>query len=171
MSEAALPATVETLPAEANPQPASILRVPLGRLGLPPNTARQVMAFRLAVERALLATGKPLSIWHASKVRTVCVALSEAKRAQIRLSKGGLDAAAEQGWSDRLVKHQQAVDRALAELGLDKGDLDPWDAIYRPQALQASAQASANGSSRPEAHLDATDAPDAKPEAQEGNSE
>lgn len=130
----------------------TVYRVPLGRLALTPGVARQILDFRRHVEEAVAAaSGGKVSLWQAKRIRTAALSLAEAKRAQVKLAKGGLTEEQEMGWSDRVVRHEAACDKALESLGINKDRATPssfFDTFYREQQQRQAEQLAllANGS-------------------------
>jgi hypothetical protein len=126
------------------------LRVPLANLPAPlSHVRRAVLSFRRVVEDALEAAGTTIGPYQASVIGTACIALREHMRCD-RLMRDhplpgaeGATLSVEQ-WlalSDRVVKHKQAVDSALAKLGLDKDNRqDCWDILYATPPAQLAHQ-------------------------------
>jgi hypothetical protein len=97
----------------------TVYRVPVGKLGLQEGVHRAILKFRASIEAAVAQAHGGVGIGQAKRVRTAVVCLAEAKRAQHKLQSGGLTHEQEMGWSDRLLRAEQACDRALAALGVD----------------------------------------------------
>ena len=133
----------------------------LGRLGLPRRTSGQVYRF-VGTVWALVAEAHDGTVgaMASKRIRSAALALAEALRAQTRLARaeaGEIELTEEQtmGWSDRVGRNHDRCDRILATLGIDRRDVDPWDAILRPTPAATSRPAAANGAGK------ATDGPDA----------
>jgi hypothetical protein len=149
----------------------SRLRVPLARLGRPLTHLRRcVLAFRRQVEDAVLARHGQIGVFEASLVGTACIALREHMRADRLLRDNPLPGAGltvEQwlGVSDRVVRHKQALDKALAQLGLDRAaHLSEWDRLYLPQPVQEAPVGAQNGLADQEAAPASPPPPTAKDE-------
>lgn len=153
----------------------TVYRIPLGRLALSAGVARQVLSFRRHLEVAVAAAnGGLVTLWQARKIRSAAVAMAEAKRAQAKLAGGNLSEEQQMGWSDRLVKHEAACDRACESLGLHiqvNSASNFFDNFYREQqhrqAEQLALLANGNSQGRSDGHPSPPDAADAKPEGKD----
>jgi hypothetical protein len=154
-------------------------RFPLARLGKGlTHVRRQVLSFRRELEAAVRVAHGSISIYHASRIHTACVAVRQMARVDKILAAAGQPGAVgtftkqspaagatatqqtglthEQwlAYSDRLLKYLADRDRALRDLSLDRDQAEAmWDAIYTPPAAVGGPPASAENSERPESHL------------------
>jgi hypothetical protein len=103
-----------------------------------------VRAFRNRVEEAVLEVHGRIGPYHASVIATAAVALGQWKRMERVQNTEDLSMEHQLAVSDRIVKHKEAVDRALAKLGLDQdGKADPWDTYYQQAAASGLQNAQA----------------------------
>ena len=123
-------------------------RCPLANLPKPfTGVRRQVNAFRAAVEAAVVARSDQIGVYAAKRIRTASLALRQAACVERILRNGGSPGAVGsltheqwQGYSDRLLRYEEAADRALRDLGLDQAaDSNPWAMLYRQPAFQLPA--------------------------------
>jgi hypothetical protein len=138
-------------------EPLKPCRFPLAGLHRPNTYLRRVvLGFRRELEAAVLERG-PIGVAEASRIHTACLALRQVARIDRILAEAGEPGTVlthEQwlAYSDRLLRGKEAVDKALAALGIDKRDArSVWDTIYAPPAIAQAAEPapispSANGS-------------------------
>jgi hypothetical protein len=128
-----------------------LLRMPLGYLNRSPSSIRSaVRAFRIAVEKAVLALGDH-GIATASRIHTACLALQKHLEAERRAHAGRDTLTLEQqtNLATLSMKLKESVDRALRDLGLT--------AMVRQKTLWEQAQAHWAEEAR-QAHDDASNA-------------
>jgi hypothetical protein len=138
-------------------------------MGLPRRT--QTMVYRFLCSCWVLvaeANGGKVTALASKRLRSACLALAEALRAQNRIARAEagqlkLTEAEIMGWSDRIGRNHDRCDRILAALGIDR-PIDPWEQLIR-QASQVLPPASADNPSRPEPHPGTDDAPQSTPDA------
>jgi hypothetical protein len=94
-------------------------------------------AFRTKLEGSLLSAHGSISVYQASVVATACTAMGQWKRMEkIQNTADNLSIEQQLAVSDRIIKHKQAVDLALAKLGLDgSGKRDPWQVLMDDHPL------------------------------------
>jgi hypothetical protein len=111
------------LPAIATCGTGQRYRITLGPIGKPFTALRRrIYQFRERVEAAVVAANGEIGVFAAKKIRTACIALRQAGKVEKRIHDHEKDLTHEQwlAYSDRLVRYEEAVDKALASLGLDR---------------------------------------------------
>ena len=114
-----LPAPIEAPDGSASG--GKLLRMPLGYLNRSPSSIRSaVRAFRIAVEKAVLAVGGEHGIATASRIHTACLSLQKHLEAERRAhaGRGTLTLEQQNNLTALSMKLKEGVDRALRDLGL-----------------------------------------------------